>query len=120
MTILKDGLNLARLKRSIGRDHADPRPLFPIQVAKYMEEMKKELNDHSSVKTAERLGISTSTIADFVNMLKSPRKFDDVWGWKENKGRIPWSMFRRVGDFYQKKNYFRREFWQASKWCSKG
>jgi len=110
MTILKDGLKLARLKRSIGRDHADPRPLFPIQVAKYMEEMKTELNDPSNIKTAERLGVSPSIIADFVNMLKSPRKFDDVWGWKENKGRIPWSMFRRVGDFYEKKIISEEDF----------
>ena len=110
MTILKDGLKLARLKRSIGRDHADPRPLFPIQVAKYMEEMKTELNDPSNIKTAERLGVSTSLIVDFVNMLKNPRKFDDVWGWQENKGRIPWSMFRRVGDFYQKKIISEEDF----------
>ena len=43
MSILTDGIRLARLKRSIGRDHSDPRPLTPIQVAKYLNEMKNRV-----------------------------------------------------------------------------
>ena len=111
MSILNDGIRLARLKRSIGRDHADPRPLFPIQVAKYLKEMKTELNDPSNEKTAKRLGVSKILVSDFLNMLKAPPKYNDVWGWGPYKGgRLPWSMFRRVCDFYEQKIISEEEF----------
>ena len=112
MSILKDGIRLARLKRSIGRDHADPRPLYPIKVAKEIAEMKKELDDPSNTKTAKRLGVSTSLISDFLSMLDAPKdKYDDVWGWGEFKGgRIPWSMCRRMGKFYAEKIISEEEF----------
>lgn len=111
MAILKDGIRLARLKRSIGRDHADPRPLTPIQVAKYMKEMKEELDDPSNVKTAKRLGIDESMIRDFLGLLKNPSQFNDVWGFGPYKGgRIPFSMFRRAGKFYEEKIISEEQF----------
>jgi len=111
-SILKDGIRLTRLKLSIGRDHVDPRPLFPIQVAKYLKEMKEELDDPSNIKTANRLGISTGQISDFLGMLDAPStKYDDVWGWGQFKGgRLPFSMCRRMGKFYAQKIISEEDF----------
>ncbi len=110
-SILKDGIGLTRLKLSVGRDHVDPRPLFPIQVAKYMKEMKEELDDPSNTKISGRLGIKPIMISDFLNLLKAPSKYDDVWGFGPFKGgRIPFSMFRRACDFYEKKIISEDEF----------
>lgn len=111
-SILKDGIRLARLKRSIGLDHVDPRPLFPIQVARYMEEMKEELDDPSNRKTAKRLEVSTGLISDFLGMLEAPPiKYDHVWGWGPFKGgRLPWSMCRRMGKFYAQKIISEEDF----------
>lgn len=103
ITILRDPKKLARLKRSIGHDHAIPRPLYPIEVAKHLQELKEELNDEMGIKTARRLRISTSLLSDFFSLLELPPKYADVWGWGTfSGGRIPWSMFRRAGKFYSK------------------
>ncbi len=111
MSILKDGVRLAQLKRSVGRDHAHPRPLPPIQVAKYLQEMNDALNDSSNSKTADRVGIGTSMISDFLGLLKLPSKYSDVWGFSSDKdGKIPFSMFRRAGDFYEQKIISEDEF----------
>jgi hypothetical protein len=110
-SILKDGIKLARLKRSIGRDHAEPRPLYPSQAAEYLSEMKKELDDPSNTKIAKRLGVSKSIVSDLLNILKAPSKYRDVWGWGRYKGaRLPWSQFRRVCDFYEQKVISEEEF----------
>ena len=112
MPLLTDGIRLARLKRSIGRDHADPRPLYPIEVAKYMQEMKDDLGVSSNKEIAVRLSLKNqnpSLVSDFLSLLSRPSiKFDDVWGWGgehslEEHGRISWSMCRRLGQFYTKK-----------------
>ena len=100
MSLIHDGRRLALLKRSVGRDHAEPRPLYPIEVAKYMEEMKSELGDPSGEKTATRLGISPSLVSDFTDMVRLPPGLHYVFGWGAYKGgSIPWSMFRRAGHF---------------------
>lgn len=109
MPILTDGIRLARLKRSIGRDHADPRPLYPIEVAKYMQEMKDELGVSSNKEIAVRLSLKNQNpalVSDFLSLLSRPSiKFDDVWGWgsQMEDSRIPWSMCRRLGQSYAKK-----------------
>ena len=109
MPILTDGIKLARLKRSIGRDHADPRPLYPIEVAKYMQEMKDELGVSSNKEIAVRLSLKNQNpalVSDFLSLLSTPSiKFDDVWGWgsQMEDSRIPWSMCRRLGQSYAKK-----------------
>ncbi len=112
MSILKDGLRLAKLKRSIGRDHADPRPLLPIQVATYLKEMKEDLNDLSNVKTAKRLGVSTALISNFLSLLDAPtNKYDYVWGWgTSTDARLAWSMCRRMGIEYKKGLISEEEF----------
>ena len=110
MPILTDGIRLARLKRSIGRDHADPRPLYPIEVAKYMQEMKDDLGVSSNKEIAVRLSLKNQNpalVSDFLSLLSRPsKKFDDVWGWGSQMeiGRIPWSMCRRLGQYYAKKS----------------
>ena len=112
MPILTDGIRLARLKRSIGRQHADPRPLSPIEVAKYMQEMKDDLGVSSNKEIAVRLSLKNqnpSLVSDFLSLLSRPSiKFDDVWGWGgehslEEHGRIPFSMCRQLGVCYAKK-----------------
>ena len=111
MSILNDGIRLARLKRSVGRDHAHPRPLPPIQVAKYLQEMKEALDDSSNTKTAERVGIKEVMINDFLSLLKLPSKYNDVWGFSsDSDGKIPFSMFRRAGKFYEQKIISEEEF----------
>jgi hypothetical protein len=102
MSILTDGLRLARLTRSVGTKHAHPRPLPPIEVAQCMAEMIECLNDRSNEKTAKRLGISKSMINDFLSLTKLPSKYADLWGFGSDKdGKIPFSMFRRAGNFYE-------------------
>ena len=109
MPILTDGIRLARLKRSIGRDHADPRPLYPIEVAKYMQEMKDDLGVSSNKEIAVRLSLKNQNpalVSDFLSLLSRPSiKFDDVWGWGSHMedSRIPFSMCRLLGVFYAKK-----------------
>ena len=97
MPLIRDGRRLALLKRSVGRDHAEPRPLSPIQVAEYMEEMKSDLDDPSGGKTAARLGISPSSVSDFTAMIGLPPEFRRLLGWGQHKGGVPWSAFRRAG-----------------------
>lgn len=100
MSLIQDGRRLALLKRSVGRDHTEPRPLYPIQVAEYIEEMKSELEDPTGEKTAKRLGISTSLMSDFTCMISLPEKLHYVFGWGPYRGgSIPWSAFRRAGLF---------------------
>ncbi len=101
MSILHDGVMLARLKRSMGRDHATPRPLSPIEVASCIE----DLTQHISLnEISKRLNINARVLRDFLNMKKTPKKYHDVWGWgKFVGGKIPWSAFRRAGDFLEKK-----------------
>lgn len=104
LSLLRDGRKLAHLKRSVGRDHFTPRPLYPAQVAEYIEEIVHELDDHSYQKTARRLGVSNNLISDFLSLAKLPKKYADIWGWGSFKGgRIPWSLFRRAGTFLTKK-----------------
>ena len=109
MPILTDGIRLARLKRSIGRDHADPRPLYPIEVAKYMQEMKDDLGVSSNKEIAVRLSLKSQNpalVSNFLSLLSRPSiKFDDVWGWGSHMedSRIPFSMCRLLGVFYAKK-----------------
>ena len=111
MPILTDGIRLARLKRSIGRDHADPRPLYPIEVAKYMQEMKDDLGVSSNKEIAVRLSLinqNPALVSNFLSLLSRPSiKFDDVWGWGGEHalvdGRIPFSMCRQLGVCYAKK-----------------
>ena len=103
MSLLHDGLKLARLKLSIGRNHTADRPLTPIEVAKYIDEMINALDDPAGKKVAGRLGVSTSLIREFHNLLKSPPKFYDLWGWGTSKGgRIAWSQGREACDFFGK------------------
>lgn len=112
MSLIQDGHRLALLKRSVGRDHAEPRPLSPIQVAEYMEEMKSELGDPSGEKTATRLGISSSMVSDFTHMANLPPKFHYVFGWGAYKGgSIPWSMFRRAGPFLKNGTITQDDLW---------
>lgn len=112
MSLIQNGRKLALLKRSVGRDHAEPRPLSPIQVAEYLEEMKSELGDPSGEKTATRLGISASLVSDFTYMVNLPPKFHDVLGWGPYKGdRIPWSMFRRAGPFLKNGTITQDDLW---------
>lgn len=100
MSLIQDGRKLALLKRSVGKDHAEPRPLYPIQVAEYIEEMKAELGDSTGKETAKRLGISPSLVSDFTCMISLPEKLHYVFGWGPYKGgSIPWSAFRRAGLF---------------------
>ena len=99
MPLIHDGHKLALLKRSVGRDHAEPRPLSPIQVAEYIEEMKSDLDDPSGRKTAARLGISPSLVSDFTAMIGLPPEFRRLLGWGPHKGGVPWSVFRRAGPF---------------------
>ena len=111
MSILTEGITLARLKCSIGREHTNPRPLTPIEVARHMQEIKYALNDSSGSLTAKRLGVSTAIISDFMSLLHAPRKYDDYWGWgKFNGGRLPFSMCRRLGKFYSKNILNEEEF----------
>lgn len=112
MSLIRDGRKLALLKRSIGRDHAEPRPLSPIQVAEYMEEMKSELDDPSGKKTAARLGTSSSLVSDFTHMVNLPPKFHYVFGWGAYKGgSIPWSVFRRAGPFLKNGTITQDDLW---------
>ena len=67
MPIIKDGKRLARLKASIGRNHVEPRPLKPIQVARYMQEMKDDLGEKTDKVIAERLEVSPQQIKDFLS-----------------------------------------------------
>ena len=99
MSLLQDGIKLARLKRSIGKDHADKRPFTPIEVGKYLEDMMDELDDPSGKIVAERLGISTSLIKDFHGILNSPDNLHYVWGWAGQEGRIAWSQGREACKF---------------------
>lgn len=103
MPIIKDGKRLARLKASIGRNHVEPRPLKPIQVARYMQEMKDDLGEKTDKVIAERLEVSPQQIKDFLSLLKRPsEKYDSVWGWGSSNPpvKIGWSMCRRLGAFY--------------------
>lgn len=111
LSLLSDGKKLAHLKRSVGKKHFTPRPLYPNQVAEYIEEMVNDLGDHSYQKTAKRLGISTNLISDFLSLTKIPKKYADIWGWGSFKGgRIPWSRFRRAGTFLTKKIISEEDF----------
>lgn len=103
MPILKDGKRLARLKVSIGRNHVNPRPLKPIQVARYMQEMKDDLGEKSNKIVSERLEVGPQLIGDFLSLLQRPsEKYDSVWGWGSSNPpvKIGWSMCRRLGAFY--------------------
>jgi len=106
---MSDGVRLARLRRSIGRDHSDPRPLTPFEVASYIKEMKDDLNISSNKEVAERLGLKgEQMIKDFLSFLDRPsKKFDDVWGWgryvEGDGGKIGFSMGRRLGVWYAQK-----------------
>lgn len=100
MSLVHNGKRLALLKRSVGRNHATERPLYPIEVARSMDELAKELDDKSGSKIAKRFNISSSLVSDFRSMMVIPEKYSDVWGWGPfTGGRIPWSMFRRAGTF---------------------
>ena len=121
MPILTDGIRLARLKRSIGRQHADPRPLSPIEVAVYMKEMQDDLSKESLQSSeneiAKRLGCikkidgspNPTLVKDFLGMLERPsERYDLVWGWGSEEAvklklKIAWSMCRRLGQYYGKK-----------------
>ena len=125
MPILTDGIRLARLKRSIGRQHAETedgnRPLSPIEVARYMKEMQDDLSKESlqssDTEIAKRLGNINKTtgepnstlVSDFLGMLERPsERYDLVWGWGTEKAvklglKIAWSMCRRLGQYYGKK-----------------
>jgi len=111
MPIIKDGLRLARLNRSIGVNQTTFRPLYPIQVAKYIKEMKDDLNESSNKKIANRLGVKHQLIADFLTLLDAPRKYDDIWGFGRAKGgRLPWTMCRRMSQAYNGKKISEEEF----------
>ena len=107
MPIISDGIRLARLRRSIGRDHSDPRPLTPFEVASYMQEMKDDLNTSSNKEVAKRLDLKgEQMIKDFLSILDRPsKKFDDVWGWGKSVlgSKIGFSMGRRLGVWYAAK-----------------
>lgn len=112
MSLIQDGRRLALLKRSVGKDHAEPRPLHPIQVAEYIEEMKAELGDSTGKQTAKRLGISTSLVSDFTYMVSLPEKLHHVFGWGPYKGgSIPWSAFRRAGLFLKNGTITQDDLW---------
>ena len=112
MSLIQDGRRLALLKRSVGRDHAEPRPLSPIQVAEYMEEMKSDLDDPSGEKTATRLGISSSLVSDFTAMINLPPKFHHLFEWGPYKGGgVPWSVFRRAGPFLKNGTMTQDDLW---------
>ena len=107
MPILTDGIRLARLRRSIGRDHSEPRPMTPFEVALCIQEMKDDLNTTSNTEVAKRLGlIGGQMVKDFLSFLDRPsKKFDDVWGWGTfvPGSNIGFSMGRRLGVWYAKK-----------------
>ena len=107
MQLIHDGARLARLKMSIGRDHAEPRPLFPFQVAEAIREMMRELDDPSGTETAKRLGVSTSLISDFVGILRTPPQYHSMYGWGSP---VPWSAFRRAGPFLSDGTITREDF----------
>lgn len=67
--------------------------------------MKEELNDDSNKIVAKRFNVSPITIKHYIDLLKSPSKYYDVWGWGASKvdGRISWSQFREACDFFEKK-----------------
>jgi hypothetical protein len=107
MPILSDGIRLARLRRSIGRDHTEPRPLSPFEVASFIQEMKDDLNTSSNTEVAERLGLKgEQMVKDFLSLLDRPsKKFDDIWGWGKfvPDNKIGFSMGRRLGAWYANK-----------------
>ena len=112
MPLIRDGRRLALLKRSVGRDHAVPRPLSPLQVAECLEEMKSDLADPAGRKTARRLGVSASLVSDFAGMISLPRESRRVLGWgPRRKGSVPWSAFRRAGPLLRDGAITQDDFW---------
>ena len=95
---------------SIGT-HRSKRPLSPIEVSRNLEVMKVDLDDKTHKQIAKRFQCSQITIKQFIDLLKAPKRYEDVWGWGlSNDGRIPWSQFREACYCYGKKIITEDEF----------
>ena len=110
MPVHISGKTLALMYASIGT-HRSKRPLSPIEVSRNLEVMKEELDDKTHKQLAKRFQCSQITIKQFIDLLKAPKRYEDVWGWGMSKGgRISWSQFREACYCYGKKIITEDEF----------